>query len=53
MKIMFLDLNEWQVKATEEALERADGPGASFVDHGDVKAWVEGWGTGGEREGSG
>jgi len=50
----YLDLNEWQVKAIKEAVNKAvnkaDSPGAKFAAHEDVSAWLETWGTENEKE---
>jgi predicted transcriptional regulator len=32
----FLDVNEWQTTAIEEALAEAESPNAKFIDHEDV-----------------
>lgn len=34
----YLDVNEWQVAAVQEAVAEADSPGASWTDHADVAA---------------
>lgn len=34
----FLDAQEWQIKAIEEAVKEADEPGAEFRDHAEVVA---------------
>jgi len=45
----YLDTNEWQTKAIEEAVRKADRRGAKFVDHEQVDAWLATWGTPEER----
>ncbi len=47
----YLDSNEWQVRAIQEAIEEADraGPDA-FVDNHRVMDWLESWGTEEEQE---
>ncbi|HPX60953.1 MAG TPA: CopG family ribbon-helix-helix protein [Deltaproteobacteria bacterium] len=37
----YLDVNEWQIKGIQEALEEADRPGAEFTDHDEVLAHWE------------
>lgn len=39
----YLAAQAWQITATKEALEKADKPDASFVDHDQVASWVDGW----------
>ncbi len=46
----FLDLNEWQIQAVKEAVEKADKPDAKFVDHETVAMWLQSWGTDKELE---
>ena len=47
----FLDNNEWQVQAIQQALDGADqGNGVDFVDHGEVSAWLSTWGSDNEGE---
>ncbi|MGH7813697.1 MAG: CopG family ribbon-helix-helix protein [Candidatus Binataceae bacterium] len=41
----YLDLNEWQVRAIEAAVKTADRPGAKFIEHDQVDAWLASWGT--------
>lgn len=46
----YLETNEWQVEEIRKALEAADGaPASDFVEHSQVSAWLESWGT--EEEG--
>jgi RHH-type transcriptional regulator, rel operon repressor / antitoxin RelB len=40
----FLDLNEWQTEAINQALTRANSPDAKFIDHEQVDAWLATWG---------
>ena len=37
----YLDVNEWQIKGIQEALNEADSPGAVFEDHDEVLATWE------------
>ena len=37
----FLDTQEWQVQAIEEAVKEADAPDADFRDHADVVTRIE------------
>jgi predicted transcriptional regulator len=37
----YLDVNEWQIKGIQDALNEADSPGAVFVDHDEVLATWE------------
>lgn len=46
----YLDLNEWQIKAIREAVERADRRGTKFLTHDEVDAWLATWGTSQERK---
>jgi RHH-type rel operon transcriptional repressor/antitoxin RelB len=45
----YLDTNEWQIEAIQEAVDAADRPDAEFVDHENVAAWLESWGTADEQ----
>lgn len=38
----YLDLNEWQIREIEKAIQEADKPGAKFIEHEKVKAKWEG-----------
>ena len=40
----YLDIQEWQIAAIEEAVREAD-EGAVPVEHARVVAWLESWGT--------
>jgi RHH-type rel operon transcriptional repressor/antitoxin RelB len=43
----YLEVNEWQFTGIRKAMASLDrGEGAA---HGDVKGWVESWGSGNER----
>lgn len=46
----FLSVNEWQIQETLKTIERADQPGAEFVDHSKVAEWLDSWGTSKEKE---
>jgi RHH-type transcriptional regulator, rel operon repressor / antitoxin RelB len=45
----YVDVNEWQTKAIEEAVRKANRRGAKFIDHEKVDAWLATWGTPQER----
>src|SRR5690349_8802161 len=46
----YLELNEWQTRAIDAAVKRANRPNAKFVDHEKVDAWLATWGTPKERK---
>lgn len=46
----FIEVNDWQVRAIKKAVESADKPGAKFIDHEEVMAWVDTWGTKKEKK---
>ena len=46
----YLELNEWQIRAMREAVERADRRGAKFLTQGEVDTWLATWGTSQERK---
>lgn len=37
----YLDLQEWQIQAIQEAVEEADSPDAKFLDHDEVEKRVK------------
>jgi predicted transcriptional regulator len=39
--VHYLDVNEWQIKGIQDALEDADRPGTDFTDHDEVLAHWE------------
>jgi predicted transcriptional regulator len=41
----YLAEEERQIAASRSAVEEADAPGAVWIPHADVVAWVESWGT--------
>lgn len=43
----YLDVNEWQVARTRQALAAADR--GEVIDHGAVADWIESWSTTNER----
>jgi RHH-type transcriptional regulator, rel operon repressor / antitoxin RelB len=45
----YLDVNEWQTKAIEEAVTKADRRGPRFIEHEEIDAWLATWGTPRER----
>ncbi len=49
----YLVTQAWQITATKEALDKADQPDASFIDHSDVASWVDGWGSNDEKDAPG
>lgn len=44
----FVAAHEWQLAAIREGVDAADA--GDVVEHADVAAWVESWGTAGEKE---
>lgn len=40
---------EWQIGEIKRRVEAADRPGAEFVPHEDVEAWLKSWGSKKER----
>jgi predicted transcriptional regulator len=46
----YLALQAWQVKAIKEAVKKADSKDAKFIDHDQVSAWLESWGSEDEKE---
>jgi predicted transcriptional regulator len=46
----YIEANEWQIKEIKKAVEKADKPGAKFIDHEEVEAWLKTWGTKKERK---
>ena len=46
----YLDLNEWQIQAIREAVERADRRDTKFLTHDEVDTWLATWGTPPERK---
>jgi predicted transcriptional regulator len=46
----YLDLNEWQIKAIREAVERADRRGTKFLTRDEVDTWLATWGTSQKRK---
>lgn len=43
----YLAAHEWQIRAIEEGIRAADA--GKIVDHAEVEAWVNSWGTNDER----
>lgn len=41
----FIEANEWQIQEIIKAVKKADLPDAKFIDHEDVAAWLDSWGT--------
>ncbi len=41
----FVEVNEWQIQEIKKAVKKADKPNAKFIDHEDVVAWLDSWGT--------
>lgn len=46
----FIEANEWQIRAIKEAVKKADRPDAKFIDHEEVVAWLDSWGTKNEKK---
>lgn len=46
----FIETNEWQIQAIKKAVEKADQPDAKFIDHEEVAAWLDSWGTKKEKK---
>lgn len=46
----FIEANEWQIRAIKEAVKKADSPDAKFIDHEEVVAWLDSWGTKNEKK---
>jgi RHH-type transcriptional regulator, rel operon repressor / antitoxin RelB len=46
----FLETNEWQTRAIDSAVKRANSRGARFVEHEKVAEWLSSWGTAKERK---
>lgn len=41
----FIKANEWQIQEIIKAVKKADLPDTKFIDHEDVAAWLDSWGT--------
>ncbi len=42
----YLEMNEWQVEEIRKTLAAVDSaPASDFVEHGQVAAWLESWGS--------
>jgi predicted transcriptional regulator len=46
----FIAANEWQVQEIKKAVKKADQPDAKFLDHEEVVAWLDTWGSDKEKE---
>ncbi|MDQ7837689.1 MAG: CopG family ribbon-helix-helix protein [Thermodesulfobacteriota bacterium] len=46
----FIAANEWQVQEIENAVKKADQPDAKFIDHEEVSAWLDTWGSNKEKD---
>ncbi|MBI4707801.1 MAG: ribbon-helix-helix protein, CopG family [Candidatus Omnitrophica bacterium] len=46
----FLSVNEWQIRETRKTLQKANQPGAQFIDHKKVTSWLDSWGSKNEQE---
>jgi len=46
----YLEINAWQIKATEEAVKKSDSKAAAFAKHDDVVDWLSTWGDKNEKE---
>ncbi|PZD75487.1 hypothetical protein C1752_00134 [Acaryochloris thomasi RCC1774] len=45
----YLEQEAWQIQQIEVAVEQANQPDTEWVDHSDVSAWLETWGTDEEK----
>lgn len=41
----FIEANEWQVQEIKRTVKKADQKGAEFIDHEEVVAWLDTWGS--------
>ncbi len=41
----FIEANEWQVQEIKRTVKKADQKGAEFIDHEEVAAWLDTWGS--------
>jgi RHH-type rel operon transcriptional repressor/antitoxin RelB len=46
----FLEVNEWQIAAIENAIAQADSGDAKFIEADKIDEWLDSWGTGHERK---
>ena len=46
----YVETEAWQVAAIQEAVDELERSEADLVDHGDVTAWLNSWGTDNEAE---
>lgn len=45
-----IEQEEWQIGEIKRRVELADRPGARFIPHADIEAWLMSWGTKKERK---
>jgi RHH-type rel operon transcriptional repressor/antitoxin RelB len=45
-----IEHEEWQIGEIRRRVEIADRPGAKFIDHEDIEAWLKTWGTKHEKK---
>ncbi|TAN41134.1 MAG: ribbon-helix-helix protein, CopG family [Nitrospirae bacterium] len=45
-----IEQEEWQIGEIKRRVELADKPGATFIPHEDIEAWLKSWGTKKERK---
>lgn len=45
-----IEQEEWQIGEIKKAIVKADKPGAKFMDHEEVEAWLKTWGTKNEKK---
>jgi RHH-type rel operon transcriptional repressor/antitoxin RelB len=45
----YLEVQSWQVKGIESALQEADSKDAKFYEHTEIETWLKSWGTKSER----
>lgn len=45
-----IEQEEWQIGEIKSRVELANKPGAKFIPHEDIEAWLKSWGTKKERK---
>lgn len=45
-----IEQEEWQIGEIKRRVKLADKPGAKFIPHEDIEAWLQSWGTKKERK---
>ncbi len=46
----YLAVQAWQIKATQEAVKKADSENAKFIEHAKVSEWIESWDSENEQD---